>query len=226
MGTVPQSAATSRLAQLLPVLSGAVLALSLGGTGFGLGCLYASLDAPAVAAVAVPPVLPAGGPDESDAAGPVVVPKASLPAPALASKPMLLPDQFTARLARPVVGGWISSHYGRRADPFTGSPAIHRGMDFAGPANSVIFAVAPGVVTWSGPLRGYGNLIEIDHGNGWVTRYGHNASNFISAGDYVKPGQTIALMGATGRATGTHLHFEVLHQGRHMNPARFVPRRS
>ncbi|MCL4780630.1 MAG: M23 family metallopeptidase [Gammaproteobacteria bacterium] len=139
---------------------------------------------------------------------------------------MLLPGQFAERLARPVVGGWISSHYGKRADPFTGTPAIHRGMDFAGPANSVILAVAPGVVTWSGPLRGYGNLIEIDHGNGWVTRYGHNASNFIRAGDYVKPGQTIALMGATGRATGTHLHFEVLHQGRHMNPARFVPRRT
>ena len=229
MGTVPQTA-TSRGAQLLPVLCGVVLALSLGGSGFGLGCLYASLDPPAVVAAVAPSVLPAGGPDESDAAGPIVVPQALAPAPALASAlastPMLLPGQFAERLARPVVGGWISSHYGKRADPFTGNPAIHRGMDFAGPANSVILAVAPGVVTWSGPLRGYGNLIEIDHGNGWVTRYGHNASNFISAGDYVKPGQTIALMGATGRATGTHLHFEVLHQGRHLNPARFVPRRT
>jgi len=108
-------------------------------------------------------------------------------------------------------------------DPFTGRPAVHRGLDFAGDDNSAILAVAPGVVTWSGRQRGYGNLIEIDHGRGWVTRYGHNASNLVRPGDYVKPGQTIALMGATGRATGTHLHFEVLYRGRHQNPARFVP---
>lgn len=208
------------------MLIGAVLALSLGGAGFGLGCLYASLEVPAVVAAAAPPAvltaLPVGGPDESDAAGSTVVPQAAVPV----STAMLVPDQFAERLARPVVGGWVSSRYGPRADPFTGHPAMHRGLDFAGSADSVILAVAPGVVTWSGPLRGYGNLIEIDHGNGWVTRYGHNASNFVSAGDYVKPGQTIALMGATGRATGTHLHFEVLHQGRHMNPARFVPHRT
>lgn len=204
------------------MLLGAVISLSLGGTGFGLGCLYASLEAPEVVATVLPPALPAGGPDESEAAEPPVAPQAM----AGASRAVLVPGQFAERLARPVVGGWVSSHYGRRADPFTGDPAMHRGLDFAGPANSVILAVAAGVVTWSGPLRGYGNLIEIDHGNGWVTRYGHNASNFVRPGDYVKPGQTIALMGATGRATGTHLHFEVLYQGRHMNPARFVPRKA
>lgn len=221
LGTVPQTD-WSRSAQLLPVLLGAAVALSLGGTGFGLGCLYASLQRPAVAAVAQP-ALPAGGPDESEA---IVTPqlRPQRQPVAVASRVRLIPEQFADRLARPVVGGWVSSHYGKRADPFTGDPAMHRGLDFAGPVNSVILAVAPGVVTWSGPLRGYGNLIEIDHGNGWVTRYGHNASNYVSLGDYVKPGQTIALMGATGRATGTHLHFEVLYQGRHMNPARFVPR--
>lgn len=225
MGSVPQTAG-SHSAQLLPVLLGAIFALSLGGTGFGLGCLYASLEAPPAAATAavLPPVRPAGGPDESESAALPVVRRAA-PVTGL-SKAVLVPEQFAERLARPVVGGWVSSHYGRRTDPFSGDPAMHRGLDFAGPANSVILAVAPGVVTWSGPLRGYGNLIEIDHGNGWVTRYGHNASNFVSLGDYVKPGQTIALMGATGRATGTHLHFEVLYQGRHMNPARFVPRRA
>jgi murein DD-endopeptidase MepM/ murein hydrolase activator NlpD len=127
-------------------------------------------------------------------------------------------------MARPVVGGWVSSRYGRRLDPFTGEPAVHRGLDFAGLDNSAILAVAPGVVTWSGRRPGYGNLIEIDHGRGWVTRYGHNAFNLVTPGDYVKPGQTIALMGATGRATGTHLHFEVLYKGRHQNPGRFVPR--
>lgn len=215
-------AAWSRSAQLLPVLLGAVAALSLGGTGFGLGCLYASMQAPAVATILAQPSLPVGGPEESEPIRPAVLPQAV--SAAVASRVVLVPEQFAERLARPVVGGWVSSHYGQRSDPFTGHPAIHRGLDFAGPANSVILAVAPGVVTWSGPLRGYGNLIEIDHGNGWVTRYGHNASNFVSLGDYVKPGQTIALMGATGRATGTHLHFEVLYQGRHMNPARFVPR--
>lgn len=221
MGTVSQ-AATTHSARLLPVLWGAVIALSLGGTGFGLGCLYASLDAPAVVAAQTPAVVPVGGPDESDAVGSPVAPQV----PAQLRTAILLPDEFAERLARPVVGGWVSSHYGKRADPFTGHPAMHRGLDFAGSADGVILAVAPGVVTWSGPLRGYGNLIEIDHGNGWVTRYGHNASNFVSPGDYVKPGQTIALMGATGRATGTHLHFEVLYQGRHMNPARFVPARA
>ncbi len=125
---------------------------------------------------------------------------------------------------RPVVAGWVSSGFGQRQDPFTGLPAVHRGVDFAGLDNSAIQAVAPGVVTWSGRRRGYGNLIEIDHGRGWVTRYAHNASNFVTPGDYVKSGQTIALMGATGRATGTHLHFEVLYRGHHQNPARFVPR--
>jgi len=208
----------------LPVLLGAVAALALGGAGFGLGCVYASMEVPAVGAVAQP-VLPAGGPDESEAFVPQPRPQLLQPV-ALPSTVPLIPEQLADRLARPVVGGWVSSHYGKRTDPFTGDPAVHRGLDFAGPLNSVILAVAPGVVTWSGPLRGYGNLIEIDHGNGWVTRYGHNSSNYVSLGDYVKPGQTIALMGATGRATGTHLHFEVLYQGRHMNPARFVPRRA
>lgn len=205
------------------MLLGAVAALALGGVGFGLGCVYASMEVPAVGAVAQP-ILPAGGPDESEAFVPL--PRPQLQSVALPSTVPLIPEQLADRLARPVVGGWVSSHYGKRTDPFTGDPAVHRGLDFAGPVNSVILAVAPGVVTWSGPLRGYGNLIEIDHGNGWVTRYGHNSSNYVSLGDYVKPGQTIALMGATGRATGTHLHFEVLYQGRHMNPARFVPRRA
>ena len=206
------------------MLLGAVAALALGGAGFGLGCVYASMEVPAVGAVAQP-VLPAGGPDESEAFVPQPRPQLLQPV-TLPSTAPLIPEQLADRLARPVVGGWVSSHYGKRTDPFTGDPAVHRGLDFAGPLNSVILAVAPGVVTWSGPLRGYGNLIEIDHGNGWVTRYGHNSSNYVSLGDYVKPGQTIALMGATGRATGTHLHFEVLYQGRHMNPARFVPRRA
>lgn len=126
----------------------------------------------------------------------------------------------------PVVGGWVSSGYGKRLDPFTGQQALHRGMDFAGLQNSTILAAGAGVVTWSGDRPGYGNLIEIDHGNGYVSRYGHNASNLVAVGDYVKAGQVIALMGATGRAKGNHLHFEILRDGRHVNPARLVQRGS
>jgi murein DD-endopeptidase MepM/ murein hydrolase activator NlpD len=219
----------------LPAILGTLAAVLLGGTGFGLGCLYAGVVGPAplvARAAAAPPVAataavtpvaaPAvtagmGGPEEPATAARAV--SFSPPAPASAT------GQFGRALAmhRPVDGGWVSSHFGQRMDPFTGRPAVHRGLDFAGVDNSAILAVAPGVVSWSGRQRGYGNLIEIDHGRGWVTRYGHNASNLVAVGDYVKPGQTIALMGSTGRATGTHLHFEVLYRGRHQNPARFVP---
>ena len=214
-------------ARLMPGLLGMGVAGLLGASGFGLGGLYARLDVPApvVSRVAqVPaweaapvPAVPAtaapamGGPEE---AGPVEG----------ALKPVRQASAGMFAMARPVVGGWVSSHYGQRVDPFTGRPAVHRGLDFAGLDNSAILAVAPGVVTWSGRQRGYGNLIEIDHGHGWVTRYGHNAFNLVAPGDYVKPGQTIALMGSTGRATGTHLHFEVLYRGRYQNPTRFVPR--
>lgn len=202
------------LVHALRAAAGASLALVLGAGGFGLGCLYAGFG-PAQAAPVVARATPAGGvggPEEP--APPLFAALRIQPARAL---PPASPYMF-----RPVVGGWISSRYGRRLDPFTGQAALHRGMDFAGLDNSVIVAAAAGVVTWSGGRRGYGNLIEIDHGNGLVTRYGHNAFNLVSVGDYVKPGQTIALMGATGRATGTHLHFEVLDQGRQVNPARYV----
>lgn len=208
---------------LIPAVLGIVSAVLLGGTGFGLGCLYAGVVGPAPAVVApriVATAMPTaatqgvGGPEE-----PVPATAPATPVPGDAASP------FGRGLAmdRPVAGGSVSSRFGQRLDPFTGRPAVHRGLDFAGLDNSTILAVAPGVVSWSGRRRGYGNLIEIDHGRGWITRYGHNASNLVAVGDYVKPGQTIALMGATGRATGTHLHFEVLYRGRHQNPARFVP---
>lgn len=218
---------------VIPAVLGMISAVLLGGAGFGLGCLYAGIvgraPAPDMARAATTPAVPAaatpgiGGPEEPvPAPSPVARPVSfspAMPAPGSAT------GQFGRALDinRPVAGGWVSSRFGQRVDPFTGRLAIHRGLDFAGLDNSAILAVAPGVVTWSGRQRGYGNLIEIDHGRGWVTRYGHNASNLVAVGDYVKPGQTIALMGSTGRATGTHLHFEVLYRGRHQNPARFVP---
>lgn len=123
---------------------------------------------------------------------------------------------------RPVQGGWISSHFGTRTDPFTGKKARHKGVDFAGKAGAEIVAVASGVVTYSGNRYGYGTMVEIDHGNGYVTRYAHNADNTVKAGDEVVKGQLIGYMGSTGRATGPNLHFEVLKDGQSQNPVNFI----
>ena len=123
---------------------------------------------------------------------------------------------------RPVAQGWISSYYGRRSDPFTGRQAFHRGIDFAGPPGTQVLTVAHGVVTWVGDRAGYGRTVEINHGNGYVTRYGHNAKILVNVGDTVKKGQPIALTGSTGRSTGPHLHFEVLKNGVAINPLTFV----
>jgi len=125
---------------------------------------------------------------------------------------------------RPVVKGWISSYYGPRTDPFTGRNAFHRGVDFAGPAGSEVVAVASGVVTFAKERFGYGTTVEINHGGGYVTRYGHNQKVLVAVGDTVQKGQSIALIGSTGRSTGPHLHFEVLKQGRAVDPMSFVRR--
>ena len=125
---------------------------------------------------------------------------------------------------RPVRSGWMSSYFGRRTDPFTGKPANHRGVDFAGKDGDEIIAVADGVVTWSSDRYGFGNLVEINHGNGYSTRYAHNESNLVKVGEEVKKGQTVALMGETGRATGPNLHFEVLKNGQRVNPVNFIRR--
>lgn len=123
---------------------------------------------------------------------------------------------------RPIKSGWISSYFGTRTDPITGRPARHSGVDFAGRAGSQVIAVAPGVVTWSRDRYGYGNMVEVSHGNGYVTRYAHNSANLVAVGDRVDQGQAVALMGATGRATGPNLHFEVLHDGRKVNPLKYI----
>lgn len=123
---------------------------------------------------------------------------------------------------RPIKRGWISSYYGMRTNPFTGKLQFHKGMDFAAKDGSNILTVAGGVVTWSSKRYGYGNLVEINHGNGYVTRYGHNKENLVKVGDTVKKGQVISLMGSTGRSTGPHVHFEVLKNGRQIDPQRFV----
>lgn len=123
---------------------------------------------------------------------------------------------------RPVLAGFISSFFGNRVDPFTGRTAFHAGVDFAGAPGSQVVAVATGVVSWSGPRMGYGNVVEVTHGNGYVTRYAHNQQNLAKVGDTVQKGDVLSLMGSTGRSTGPHLHFEVLRNGRQIDPMSFI----
>ena len=141
--------------------------------------------------------------------------KSSIPSPPAADK------IFEPRSQAPVTGV-ISSAFGLRADPFTGEGKIHHGVDIAAPAGSPVKAAAPGRVIFSGFVAGYGNMVEIDHGGGWATRYGHNSANLVAAGDKVAVGQQIGLVGQTGRATGDHLHFEVQRDGKAVSPALFL----
>lgn len=123
---------------------------------------------------------------------------------------------------RPVNKGWISSYYGYRSSPFDGRRVFHKGLDIAGKKGSPIIAVAGGVVTWSDKRWGYGNMVEINHGNGYVTRYAHCENLLVQEGEAVKKGQQVATMGSTGRSTGPHVHFEVLKEGKQVNPLDFI----
>lgn len=143
---------------------------------------------------------------------------------ALLSNRKLANDVFVA--GRPIKKGWMSSRYGRRTDPFTGKIAWHSGVDFAGKDGSDIVSVAAGVVTWSGDRYGYGNMVEINHGNGFKTRYAHCKENLVKVGDVVKKGQIVALMGSSGRSTGPHVHFEVYKHGRAVDPSSYIHRAS
>lgn len=123
---------------------------------------------------------------------------------------------------RPIGKGWLSSHYGIRKDPFSGMPSMHKGLDFAAKEGEQVIATGAGLVTWAGRRYGYGNLVEIDHGDGLVTRYGHNKQTSVKIGDVVTKGQEIALVGNTGRSTGAHVHYEVLRHGKQQDPLPFV----
>jgi murein DD-endopeptidase MepM/ murein hydrolase activator NlpD len=124
---------------------------------------------------------------------------------------------------RPVSGGYISSTYGRRLDPFTGNRAFHQGVDFnTGRVGEDVFAVAAGVVNYSGWKDGYGRMVQIDHGNGFETLYAHDQKLLVKEGDVVKKGQIIALSGTSGRSTGPHVHFEVHKNGRVVDPASYI----
>lgn len=127
---------------------------------------------------------------------------------------------------RPITWGWLSSKYGYRSDPFTGKRTWHNGVDLAGRDGSDIISVAGGVVTFAGERYGYGNLVEVDHGDGLVTRYAHAKSIKTQVGDVIQKGQVLAAMGSTGRSTGPHVHFEVLQNGKSKNPETYIRRAS
>jgi murein DD-endopeptidase MepM/ murein hydrolase activator NlpD len=142
----------------------------------------------------------------------------------------VLESLYTADSARkkliptslPVPTGWHSSNYGWRIDPFNGQRAFHEGIDFMAEQGTPILAAAGGVVVYSEFHPQYGNMVEIDHGNGLVSRYAHASKRLVKLGDVVLSGAKIAEVGKTGRATGTHLHFEVRHRGVPQNPAQFL----
>lgn len=125
---------------------------------------------------------------------------------------------------RPITWGWLSSKYGYRSDPFTGKRTWHDGVDLAGREGSDIISVAAGVVTFAGERYGYGNLVEVDHGDGLLTRYAHAKSIDVKVGDVIQKGQVVAAMGSTGRSTGPHVHFEVLENGKSKNPETYIRR--
>jgi murein DD-endopeptidase MepM/ murein hydrolase activator NlpD len=123
---------------------------------------------------------------------------------------------------RPLLKGWLSSYYGMRTHPITGRYEMHKGIDFAGKMGGEVIAVAKGVVTFSGRRYGFGNVIDIAHGNGYTTRYAHNSRLLVSVGDTVEKGFMIAEIGSTGRSTGPHVHFEVLKNGRQIDPVKYI----
>ena len=123
---------------------------------------------------------------------------------------------------KPVRKGWMSSTFGSRRDPFTGRRTYHDGIDYAARSGTPIYSVAAGVVTASGRRGGYGNTVEVDHGNGVVSRYAHCKRNLVKVGDKVSKGQKIALLGSTGRSTGPHVHYEILKHGKPINPHQFM----
>lgn len=142
---------------------------------------------------------------------------------------LLLNRQLTEQVrpeGHPVLSGYISSYFGRRSDPISGHSMLHKGVDYAGRRGSEIVAVAEGVVTQSRFYGGFGNFVEINHGQGFVTRYAHNQENLVAAGERVTRGQVIALLGSTGRATGPNLHFEVLRNGSVVDPMAFIGAKS
>lgn len=124
--------------------------------------------------------------------------------------------------ARPVLNGYISSPFGYRRDPFNGRGRLHKGIDFAARTGTEVHSVAAGVVSFAGRKGGYGNAVEVTHGKGLVSRYGHLSKFKVKEGTLVKKGDLIALSGSTGRSTGPHLHLEILKDGKQIDPMQFI----
>jgi murein DD-endopeptidase MepM/ murein hydrolase activator NlpD len=129
-------------------------------------------------------------------------------------------DAFPGR--RPITYGRMSSSFGNRLDPFTRHPSFHPGLDLVAPTGTPILAAAKGRVIHAGPMPGYGNAVDIDHGNGYITRYAHASKIEVRIGQTVRSGEEIAKVGSTGRSTGPHLHFEVRMDGRAVDPAGYM----
>lgn len=128
-------------------------------------------------------------------------------------------------IAWPTEGGWLSSHYGIRTDPFTGERATHRGIDIANRFGAPVLSANLGVVTFAGKMSDYGYMVEVEHGFGYRTRYGHLSSIAVKVGDEVKGNQLLGRVGSSGRSTGPHLHYEVHRYGHHLDPATFLPKK-
>ena len=138
---------------------------------------------------------------------------------------LLLNERIDSNLkpaGMPIRGGYISSYFGPRRDPFDGHPEFHAGLDVAGPYGTPIHVVAGGMVTFAGVRHGYGKVVEVDHGNGYRTRYAHASKLLVHPGERVRVGQVIAKLGSTGRSTGPHVHFEVWYKGHVVNPLPYV----
>ena len=187
--------------------------------GFFLAALLSMFAAPAIAAEA--PQGGVGGPFEA------VQPLRSAPNfKQLFSSWKSLERPAAATVAipstQPVKGTALTSGYGVRSDPFRGRAAMHAGIDLAAPIGTPIYATADATVGRSEWAGGYGNLIELNHGRGIQTRYGHLTRSTVQAGQAIKRGQLIGFMGSTGRSTGSHLHYEVRIDGKAVNPVPFM----
>jgi len=146
----------------------------------------------------------------------------------LAAVDFLMEQKREEKAARPHAWpsehGWLSSNYGYRADPFTGEKARHNGVDIANRFGAPVLSASRGIVTFAGKMADFGHMVEVDHGYGYVTRYGHMSSVKVHVGDEVADGQLIGRIGSSGRSTGPHLHYEVHRFGHHLNPGKFLPR--
>ena len=131
-------------------------------------------------------------------------------------------ENNTLPVRSPVRRSYITSSFGNRADPFGRGRQFHKGIDFDANVGDAVMSVADGVVSFAGSRSGYGMTIEVDHGNGYVTRYAHNSRLTVKAGDLVRAGEQVAKAGSTGRSTGAHVHFEVWENGRVVNPRKFL----